>query len=550
MEITGTPQDPAVSPAETGIVFDTASGISEEEQREILAGIEQAAGEHRLVSPQRSLREEAQKRGALFPVLVNIAAILLLGGGFFALFVFHNQDVSELREGSAELGLTERRLIEEIRKETTSQIDEKEREISGMAAQLAGIDTELQNLQAAADKRLSDKERELRQIMGGEFDAERQRLMAQNLSEAAIAEEMRKFDEQRIARLNGDLAAYRQQLDAEKLASESNFRQLQEEYRNSLAVLQNERGQILEDSRAREAALYAQAESRIGELSSLYERSGADLNAAREELSRLALEQERSALIEGQLNGYYIEVNRLIREGLFDKAAGTLESMEEFLNTPAFQHVRSLQSRKEYHLAAINALVSMVKDARQNRGGFVPPAPDVSGEIAAYEDAIGELRDQNSRLEQSLEDQRRTIAAYRSEGTSLGQQITEFETRIDDLRKQTETLSETVKVRDRDLTGLQTQVETLQTQNSLQEQTLRTRETEITALRTQANAQEQRLQVQINTLQSQNTEQRAQLAERDTTITRITGEKNKVQEEYDNLYKTVEATARNFLNNP
>jgi chromosome segregation ATPase len=538
MEITGTPREPA----ETGVIFDTASGISEEEQREILAGIEEAAGEHRLASPPRPLREEAKKRGALFPVLVNIAAVLLLGGGFFALFTFHNQDVSELREGTAELGLTERRLIEEIRKETAGRISEKEREISGMMAQLAGVDTELQNLQAAADKRLSDKENELRQAMSSAFDAERQRLVARNMSEAAIAEEMRKFDEQRIAQLNTDLAAYHRQLDAEKTAAESNFRRLQEEYRNSLAALQNERGQILEASRAREAALYAQAENRIGELSGLYERSSADLNTAREELSRLAAEQERSALIEGQLNGYYIEVNRQIREGSFDEAAGTLESMEEFLNTPAFQYIRSLQSRKEFHMAAINALLSMVREAQQNRGGFVPPAPDVSGEIAAYENTIGELRDQNTRLEQTLDDQRRTIAAYRSEGTSLGRQISDFETRIGELRKQAETLSETVKARDSDLGGLKDQVAALQNQNSVQTQTLRTRETELTAARTQVAAQEG----QINTLRAQNDEQKTRLEEKDTAIAQLNTEKTKAEEEYRNLLNTVNA-ARNLF---
>ncbi|MDR3166788.1 MAG: hypothetical protein LBT93_02500 [Treponema sp.] len=75
-------------PAETGIVFDTTSGISEEEQREILAGIEGIAGENRIVSPSRPLKEEAKKRGFLFPLLVNIFALLLLGGGFLPSLFF------------------------------------------------------------------------------------------------------------------------------------------------------------------------------------------------------------------------------------------------------------------------------------------------------------------------------------------------------------------------------------------------------------------------------------------------------------------------------
>lgn len=537
-------------PAEAGIVFDTSSGISEEEQREILAGIGGFAGERRLVSPPRPLKEEAKKRGVLFPLLVNVAALLLLGGGFGALFILHDQDVSELREGSAELGVTERRLIEEIRRETTGLIGEKEAEISGMTAKLAGIDRELQNLQATLDKRLTDKEAELRQIMNDELEAERQRLAARDLSEAAIAEEMRKFDEQRIARLNADLVAYRRQLDAEKLAAEANFLQLQEEYRNSLAVLQNERSQILENARAREAVLHAQAEKRIGELSALYERSSADLDAAREELSRLALEQERSVLIEGQLNGFYIELNRQIHAGLLDEAAGTLGTMGEFLNTPSFQHIPSLRSRREFHLAAIDALSAMVGAARQNREGLAPPIPpaeDNSAEIAAYENTIAELQAQNSRLEQTLNDQRRAIAAYSSEGTSLSRQITEFENRIDELREQTLALEQDLRTRNSEAADLKGQVASLQTQAALRDQTLRTREQELTALQTRAAAQEQRLQGQIATLEAQNTTQREQIAAKDQSINELTAQKNKVEEEYRNFRNNVEAAARGLL---
>ncbi|MDR3138952.1 MAG: hypothetical protein LBT95_04685, partial [Treponema sp.] len=537
-------------PADAGIVFDTASGISEEEQREILAGIEGLAGKGRPLPAPEPLKGAAKKRGVLFPLLVNGFALLLLGGGFFALFVSHGENALELRENSAELGFTERRLIEEIRQETAGKLKEKEQEISAMMAKLAGIDRELQNLQASLDKKLEDKEGELRRIMGEEFDAERQRLAARNLSEAAIVEEMRKFDEQRILRLNEDLAAYRQQLEAEKTASESNFQRLQEEYRNSLIALQNERSQILEASRAREAALYAQAEKRIGELSALYEQSSAGLNSAREELSRLTQEQEQSVLIERQLNGLYTEVNRQIREGLLREAAGTLGSMREFLNTPFFQYTRPFQSRRESHLAAVGALSEIVA-ALQNREDPPPPAAvpaDNSAETAAYENTIAGLRAENARLEQAVNDQRQTIAAYTSEGTSLSRQLTEFEKTIAGLREQTRELEQNLRSRNNEAADLKSQVTNLQNQAALREQNLQNRETEMTALktqaaaqeqrlqneiaalRTQAAAQEQRLQGELSTLRAQNASQTSMLTEKDASITRLTAERTKLEE--------------------
>ncbi|MDR3166787.1 MAG: hypothetical protein LBT93_02495 [Treponema sp.] len=445
------------------------------------------------------------------------------------------------------LGLTERKLIEEIRKETAGQLGTKEREISDMMDKLAGIDTDLQNLQSSMDKRLADKEAELRRIMNDEFEAEQQRLAAQNLSEAAIAEEMRKFDEQRIIRLNTDLAAYRQQLEAEKFASEANFRQLQEEYRNNLAALQHERSLILEASRAREAILYTQAEGRIGELSSLYEQSRTDLNAAREELSRLALEQERAALIEGQLNGYYIELDRQIQSDLLGEAAGTLKTMRDFLNTPSFLYIRPLQSRREFHLAAVDALSSLVEGARQSRDLDASAVlEDNSAEIAAYENTIAELQDQNARLEQTVGDQRQTIAAYTSEGTSLSRRLAEFENTITGLRDQNLTLEQNLRARGSEAADLKSQVSNLQNQAAIQEQTLRTRETEITSLQTRAAAQEQRLQGEITSLQVKNADQAKQIAEKDTAISQLSSEKAQAEENYKNLQNRVN-TARELF---
>ena len=54
------------------IAFDSSSGISLEEQQEILAGINAMAIGSRVV-PQAAVTE-AKKRGAMFPLFVNIGA--------------------------------------------------------------------------------------------------------------------------------------------------------------------------------------------------------------------------------------------------------------------------------------------------------------------------------------------------------------------------------------------------------------------------------------------------------------------------------------------
>ncbi|MDR0496848.1 MAG: hypothetical protein LBH42_04470, partial [Treponema sp.] len=123
------------------IVFDTASGISLEEQEEILAGINAMTGS-RLVPKTTVTR--AKKKGFLFPLYVNIGAFALLLLGFMLLFFLHGHDEQQIRDSSSLLGNTERILIQQIRQETNRQINEKDNEINNILSKLSAVDSEYQ----------------------------------------------------------------------------------------------------------------------------------------------------------------------------------------------------------------------------------------------------------------------------------------------------------------------------------------------------------------------------------------------------------------------
>jgi chromosome segregation ATPase len=479
-----------------GFVFDASSGISEEEQREILAGINSMAEKNR-----RSLSADKAvlppgKKGSVFPVLVNAAAVLILGGGFFLLSVFHGQEEVRVREGAAVYNPAERALIEEIRRETSSQLEAKENEISLMSSKLTGVDAELQELQASVETMMGEKEAELRKEMNAAFGAERQRLVDQNLSEAAIAERMRLFDAERIAKMNTELANYRQSLDAERAASESNLQKLQEEYRTNLSSLQNERSQILESSRAREASLYAQLEARTRELTAVSEQSQAALSSARSELERLSGEQEKAAVVESQLAGYYGAVNSHIRAGRLEEAAEAVRGIRDFLNTPAFQSLRAVQSRKDLYLSSADTLDLMIAEARRNSGGAVSERPGAL-EAGELERAVTELQNRNAQLEETVAGLTRTIAAYNSQGSELGQRIAEIEGSASALRTLNQALEQTVAERERTIAGLQSQsaaqseiiaarearINELQSANASQTETIESLNAQLTTIR-------------------------------------------------------------------
>ena len=134
---------------DSGIVFDSASGISLEEQREILDGINAMTGGSRLVSD--APMTAAKKSGLAFPLLVNAAAIVILAAGFFLFSHFHVQEEQGIREGSAAFGLTERALIQAIRMEANRQLSAKENEINNILSMLAFADAEYRHLQTSVE---------------------------------------------------------------------------------------------------------------------------------------------------------------------------------------------------------------------------------------------------------------------------------------------------------------------------------------------------------------------------------------------------------------
>jgi chromosome segregation ATPase len=289
------------------IVFDTSSGISMDEQQEILAEINAMAGGRNLVKEAAGngilsgVLSGAKKKGYVFPLAVNISAIILLAAGFFLLYFLHGQDEQQIRESTAVLGLTERILIQEIRQETNRLISEKENEINNILSMLSAVDAEY-------------------------------RVLAESV--------------ETLTEVQRERAAY--------------LLMMQEGYHQTLSQLQEERAGILEDARLREANLRAQAEERTRELTLRMEQDQVSLSEAMEELRQLGSEQERANRAESQMSGFYTAVNNQISESRLAEASHTLTVMREFLDAPSLQGLRIFESRKQTHLTVINLMESAI----------------------------------------------------------------------------------------------------------------------------------------------------------------------------------------------
>ncbi|MDR2377089.1 MAG: hypothetical protein LBD96_11710 [Treponema sp.] len=353
-----------------GIVFDTGSGISETEQREILEGIEKAVRrEH------RSLGEVpwsgAKKKGVLFPLLVNLAALVLLAGGLAFFLLYRDSGETQVRGATALYNSAERVLIREIRRETAQELDAKEREIDAIVTKLMGVDEELQELYSS-----------------------------------------------------------NQELTVEQKITESNLQRLQEEYRNNLNSLQDERSNILESSRAREASLRAQFDERAGELAAQAEQSREALSRARTELERLSTDQEKGAAVEAHLSAMYISAAASINLGRLKEAATTLNAMRDFINTPSFQGIRSVEFRRNFYLSSITTLEELIGLAEK----LNTAVEDAGSGGTNYERNIARLEERNAMLEEQVESLNQAVIASDTEGSGLGRQVSELQRRIGDLQ--------------------------------------------------------------------------------------------------------------------
>ncbi|AEF80257.1 hypothetical protein [Leadbettera azotonutricia] len=434
-------------------VFDSTAGFSAEEQQEILNQINTLSSENRIAPEAGDLKIQAKKKGVLFPLFVNLAAILLLAGGFAFLLFSHDRDEQDIHEGGATLGLTERKLIQEIRQETNRQISEKEQEINGILSKLSDADAEYRELQFSVE---------------------------------SLTEEQKQRAEYLL--------------------------QMQNDYRSTLTGLQEERSKILEDSHNREATLRAQAEERARELSSQISQGQADLSAAMEELRRLGNEQERAQAAESQLGGYYVSVNDMIKSGRLDDAANTLGAMRGFLNTPALQGIRSIENRRQAHLAAIASIEAAVAEAKAQKAAAAQnvsllPSDDSSEELSA-------LISRNEALEQRASELERTITAMSSQDSAQNALATSYESRIAALQTQIANQQQSMNQKDES-------IQTLMGRTSDQEQRIAEQSQAVTEARSQVQAAVQtaaatearatELQRQNETLTRENENQKVQI---------------------------------------
>jgi len=247
------------------------------------------------------------------------------------------------------------------------------------------------------------------------------------------------------------------------------------------------------------------------------------------ELERLNREQYLAAAVEDQLGALFANLNRQITDNNLDEAGATIKSMLEFINTPAFQSLRSIQARKGLYTQAINSFETMIGETRKYQAALNSDNPGTN--------PLSDFQARIARLEQELKEKDKSIEALSSQGSGASRRLNELQKANSSLQtenRQLERTNNTLQTRNTQLTAdlqrqNQTAINLQQSVNNLQQsvntlqQSERDLQTENAKLTQTASERENTIKARDNTI-----------ANRNEVISRIRSEVE-LDREYDDI---------------
>jgi hypothetical protein len=336
-------------------------GITAEERRAIIADIDQVASRTRIAGSAARSSPKPAKRGFVFPLVVNVLAIGFTAACLLALALAFRQRDQVTAELSSAVTTAEGKLIREIKRDSDSKLQEKDKAIAEIQRRLSSIDRQRGELAASIGQKISEREAELRAALKAELDAERAKLAGKGYSEADIQDRIKKLEAQKTAEFNRRLDEYRRSVEAERAAEEARLAQVRSEYQRDISGLNEERKRILDEAKRSEDRLRASLDARARELEGQGAAARESLARAQAELGRLTEQRAKSAAAEERIVGLYGAIRAALRERRFDSALASVSALDSFMADPSVASDPSLKARREADLFISEALGSLAR---------------------------------------------------------------------------------------------------------------------------------------------------------------------------------------------
>ncbi len=338
------------------------TGITPVEREEIRVHIEKVATENRIPVEAAQFSLTGARRGLFLPSIVNAAAVVVIALAILVLSLVFGRTEQRMQTQATQYASIEGKLIRELRQQSTQQLSAKEKEIEEVRTKVRELEQQQQALAETYNQKLKQKEDELRQKQAQDITAERARLVSAGVGTDDLERRMAKFEAERKAYYEKQLAEYRKSLDAERAQLQADITRLRAEYTTRLSQLEKERRQIVQDYQQRETTLRVQMEQKTQVLERLRAQSAVNLESAQRELSKLGQQQEQVQSVENQIDGQIGRIGQALAAGQADAALAQVRTLQAYLRQGSVRSVPQLADRLRSESFLLEQLAGLLDD--------------------------------------------------------------------------------------------------------------------------------------------------------------------------------------------
>ncbi len=342
--------------------LENEAGITPVERDEIRTQIEKVATENRIPVEAAQFSLAGARRGIFLPSIVNAGAVVLIAIAILVLSLVFGRNEQKLQTLATQYASIEGKLIRELRQQSNQQLGAKEKEIEEVRTKVRELERQQQTLAETYNQKLKQKEDELRQKQAQDIIAERARLVSAGVGSDDIARRMAKFEAERKAYYEKQLAEYRKTLDQERAQLQADITRLRAEYSSRLDQLEKERRQIVAEYQQRETTLRVQMEQKTEVMDKLRAQSAVNLEAAQRELARLGQQQEQAQSVANQVDGQIARISQALAAGQADDALTQVRSLQAYIRQGSVRSVPQLADRLRSESFLLEQVGTLLED--------------------------------------------------------------------------------------------------------------------------------------------------------------------------------------------
>jgi hypothetical protein len=325
-----------LTPATQTMLLDEESGISQDDQKDIIQEIDKIASKSKIKVTPELFNIKALKQGFGLPILVNALATVILTASILGLVAwFQGNREQIISAGNFEV-LQGNSIVEQIKKEAEEELERKNKEILSIQNSLSEVNSELDDLKTNMDKRIAERENELRASYNDEIEAEKERLRQAGYTGTDLDTQLKAFSAKKEAEYQTSIA----EMKAEEEAKITALEQSKTEYAARLQQAQ-------EDLKVKEEELKSRQTEVEREISSLKEQ------------------KEKFDIINNQILGYYKAIKTQMNANNLNNAKTQLANLRSYLDDPNVISHPDILARRDTEIFIIDSLDRLISREQQ-----------------------------------------------------------------------------------------------------------------------------------------------------------------------------------------